>query len=444
MNPTWCAKATVYELYVDKFAGNFSGLAAKLDYFENLGIDCLHVLPHYPSPMIDGGYDVSDYRNVRSDLGTLNDFINFITKAHDQRIRVIVDFVLNHTSAEHSWFKEARQSRRAETRDYYFWSKTGLEYREAPNPFSNLKPNNWIYNSPTKDYYFATFYPEQPDLNWGNPRVFEEMLSIINFWLSLGVDGFRLDAVPYIAKQDGTNCQALPESHAILKRLRTAAEKINPEVIFLGEASGELDQTKEYFGSGDECQLLYEFPLAAEMILALYNKNYERVYRLLKKANAGLPDGCYWLAFLRNHDELHLKDLAAGERKKLISAIDPVNQYPFKFGVSLRMAEISKFLGGENSTLGALNMLFKLPTPVMIYYGEEIGMKNLPANREIKDSRLCVRGDFDWSEAAAQRSNPHSLFSKVSYLIKERADLAGEKITEREEAIDLQFRPSEV
>ena len=241
----WWKSAKIYELYIDKFAGDLKGLTQKLDYFTELGVDCLHLLPHYPSPMVDGGYDVADYRGVRPELGTLDDFKILVEQAHTKNICVIIDFVLNHTSEAHPWFVEARASKHNPKRDYYLWSECGTEFANAINAFPDIKPGNWIYNEQTSDYYFATFYPQQPDLNWNNPQIVQEMLTIIDFWVNLGVDGFRLDAVPHLIKRGDTTCKGLPEVHAILKKIRTHIEARWPEVVLLAEAPEALEDTKK-------------------------------------------------------------------------------------------------------------------------------------------------------------------------------------------------------
>ncbi len=225
-NPWWMS-AKLYELYIDKFSpdGTIAGLTASLDYFGSLGVDTLHLLPHYPSGGIDDGYDVTDYRAVRPELGTLGDFSQLIKEAHAGGLRIMVDFVLNHTSNKHPWFLEASASRQSPKRDFYLWSETGKEFPESPNPFPDFKQNNWIRNEATGDYYFATFYPEQPDLNWDNPAVEEAMWEHMAFWAQMGVDGFRLDAAPHLIKREGTRCKGLPETHAVLKKLRARLER---------------------------------------------------------------------------------------------------------------------------------------------------------------------------------------------------------------------------
>ncbi len=247
-DPFWWKDAKIYELYVDKFAVDFKGLSGKIGYFTRLGINTLHILPHYPSPMADDGYDISDYRDVRADLGTMEDFRAFIVAAHESGIRVITDFVLNHVSVEHPWFVEARSSKDNPKRGWFLWSDTGREYKDAWNAFPDIKDDNWIPNPATGDAYYATFYPDQPDLNWTNPEVEQTMIATMDFWADIGVDGFRLDAASVLIKKEGTRCRDLPETHAIIKRIRAHLDAKYPRgVIMLAEA-----HNKEYFGDGDE------------------------------------------------------------------------------------------------------------------------------------------------------------------------------------------------
>ncbi len=308
----------IYEVYVDKFAGTFAGFSRKLDYLKSLGVDCIHLLPHYPSPMIDEGYDITDYMDVRENLGTLDDFKNFIKNAHDAEIRVIADFVLNHTSTRHPWFVEARGSIQNDKRDFFLWSKTGKEYPTAPNPFFNLKSSNWIYNKQTDDYYFSTFHPEQADLNWENPRVFFEMMRVLDFWVNTGVDGFRLDAVSHLIKKEGTASVGLPETHALIKKIRSYIDQNHHTIMLLATAGGAVEKTKEYFGNGDECHLVYLFPLVGQLLLALKRNNPALLQNIVKTLS-DIPGNCAWAIFLGHHDEMSLKIIGDEEREELFS-----------------------------------------------------------------------------------------------------------------------------
>ncbi len=415
----WWKNIILYSAYVDKFAGSFERMQEKIEYLSSLGIDCIHLLPFYPSPMVDDGYDVSDYRGIRENLGTLEDFSRFMKSAHDKGIRVMIDLVLNHTSTEHPWFLEAKNSPENPKRDFYIWSKNGNEYASAANPFSVFKLSNWIYNPLTKDYYFSTFYPQQADLNWNNPQVFSEMMLVIDFWTELGVDSFRLDAVSRIIKKEGTECVGLPETHAILKKIRVYLDEYHPNVALLGEASGKdsITTLKTYFGAGDECHLLYHFPLVGKLFLAL-KRNDTNIIRKILEESKDIPSNTQWAMFLRHHDEMAIAALPETERQELLDYFDPQKKYRFYLGASLRLATM--FQGNKQKILDAFQLLFSVPGSSIIYYGDEIGMENdaLPAGE--KDTRRSIRGKFDWNKADAQRADSKSLFNSIARIIQAR------------------------
>lgn len=419
--PYWWKQAKIYELYVDKFARDFKGLTRRLGYLADLGINCLHILPHYPSPMVDQGYDVSDYQAVRPALGTLKDFEKFVSAAHSRGIRILGDFVLNHVSMEHLWFLEARASTENPKRDYFLWSDTGTEYAQALNMLPDLKESNWIANSATGDYYFATFYPQQPDLNWQNPEVVEAMQANMDFWADRGVDGFRLDAAPFLVKKDGTTCVGLPETHQVIKNLRKHLDtRYDQKVILLGEVGlgGEdiVAEIQSYFGEGDECHLLYHFPLMAQMWVALQRNDPSGVAAMIERS-AHIPENCQWAVFLRNHDEIELRFISSQEtRGTLLSFLDLEGDYLFNKGQSTAKRNAS-ILGNPERILEAFRMLYRIPGAPVMYYGDEIGMKNLPLREDIVDVRQYVRGEFDWKEVARQRRRPNSLLSQVRQLI---------------------------
>lgn len=403
---------------MDKFAKDFKGMAEKLPYLKSLGINCIWLLPHYPSPMVDDGYDVSDYLNVRSELGTLDDFKQFTEKAHEMGIRVIIDLVLNHVSIEHPWFRGKK--------DFFLWSKTGKEFPQAVNPFSKMKPSNWILDSISGEYYFSTFYPQQADLNWDNPQVFDEIARVIDFWIANGVDGFRLDAAPFLIKREGTMCVNLPETHKVLKKIRAHVEAKDPAVILLAEANGPHERVMEYFGgglpaqAGDECHMIFHFHLMSAMFLAL-KRGQMSVVETMVKNSFNIPDNCQWATFLTNHDELTLEHVSSEEREELLAWLDPEEKYSFKggYGASVRLATI--FKGDKEKILNAFKVLFNSPGSQVIYYGDEIGMQNVQLSEKPADSRKYVRGEFDWQEAERQMKNPESLFNQVSKIIKGRS-----------------------
>jgi maltose alpha-D-glucosyltransferase / alpha-amylase len=417
----WWKNAVMYEVYVDKFAKDFKGLTGKLPYLKSLGVNCIWLLPHYPSPMIDDGYDVSDYMNVRKELGTLDDFAEFTSKAHEMGMRIMVDFPLNHVSSEHSWFKEASSSKNNPKRDYFLWSETGKEFEYALNPFSHMKPSNWISNEKTGDFYFASFYPQQPDLNWDNPEVFNEMMKIIDFWRERGADGFGLDAIPFLSKVEGTKCVHLPGVHTILQKMRKYVDEKHPGTMLLAEANGLPEMVEQYFGKGDECHMAFNFLLMANIYLALKRGDRSIVQKTIG-STFNIPENCQWATFLRNHDEITLSHMSTGEQEELLAWLDPGGKYSFKGGngASLRLAEI--FKGDKEKIIEAFSLLFSSPGAPVIYYGDEIGMRNQEFQRAPMDSRLYVRGNFDWTEADKQTEDPNSIFNKIKSLIEARQD----------------------
>lgn len=413
----WWENAVFYSLYVDKFTGNFAGLEAKLDYLERLGVTCVHVLPFFPSPMVDDGFDVSDYFGVRPELGTLEDFSKFVAAARRRGIDVMIDFVLNHTSVKHPWFLEASADKLSPKRDFYIWSETGGEFKGSVNAFPEIKNNVWIKNQRAGDYYFSTFYPEQADLNWRNPEVFSEMMKVIDFWANLGVRAFRLDAASHLIKKEGTGSKSLPETHEILKKIRKRVDSKYGDVALLAEVHDELQKTTAYFGVGEECQLVYHFSLAEELFLALIREDGARLKAMADKASF-IPVGCRWLIFLRNHDDLSLATLSESDKEKLRDALDPERKFGFgnSEGISVRLANALK--GDLIKIKSAFSLLFELsknyPMRPVIYYGDEIGMRNIAIPSGEKDTRRVLRGQFDWQEAGHQMNDPSSLFSAVA------------------------------
>ncbi len=413
----WWKNAKIYELYVDAFAGTFAGLTERLPYFTRLGVNCLHILPHFPSPMIDDGYDIVDYRGVRPELGTFEDCTQFIEEAHRRGIRVIIDFVLNHTSDQHPWFIEARSSRDNPKRDFYLWSASAVELAGATNAFPDIKSQNWIPNSATGDFYFSTFYPEQADLNWDNPAVFEEMLAHMEFWAAHGVDGFRLDAASHLIKREGTISRSLPETHLLLKRIRQRLETAYPDVILLAEVAQDVASSKEYFGAGDECHLVYNFPLMEQLWLALKDGTRTSLDAMIAYSS-DIPDDCQWATFLSNHDQISLGTLSADERYRLIDFFDPKHEYLFNKGEATSMRIASIFHGDTKRIIEAINLLYHTPGAPIMYYGDEIGMQNLPAGNRGVDSRRYVRGKFDWRAAEAQSKDAVSLLNQIARIIQ--------------------------
>ena len=417
MGLPWWLEAKIYELYVDRFAGDLRTLTGKLGYFERLGINTLHILPHYPSPMVDDGYDVSDYRAVRPDLGTMDDFRALTAAAHARGIRIMVDCVLNHVSERHPWFAEARGSKRNPRRDFFIWSRTGAELPNAPNAFKDFKDSNWIRNDATDDYYYATFYPQQPDLNWGNPEVASEMQEILDFWVAAGVDGFRLDAVPFLLEQEGASSLNIPATHAIITALRRHLDDTyGGQIAFLAEVVMPAVESVAYFGNGHESQLVYHFQLATQMFVALMRRDRSRLDAMMRETFGVLPPHSQWATFLRNHDDLALGMLDEDERLELIRFLDPSQRYLFNkgAGVSVRLGTI--FENEPARIVEAYDLLYSLPGAPILYYGDEIGMRNTQEG-DHADTRRYVRGQFDWAAAERMLADPTSLLNRVARLI---------------------------
>ncbi len=411
----------LYELYVDKFAENFNGLRQKLPYLKELGVTHIWILPHYPSPMIDDGYDVSDYCGIRSELGTLDDFKMFVLEAKKMGMGVLVDWVINHTSVEHPWFKEASLSKDNPKRDFYIWSDDRHELALGINEFPQLKKSNWIYNEETDDYYYATFYPQQADLNWKNPDVFDEMQKFLKFWLNLGVSGFRVDAVPYLVKEEGTTCTNRPGVHKIMKRFRKWLDEKYPGTILLAEASGTFNEQKEYFGRGDEFDLVFNFSLREYLFYGLASNNYFLYKQSLNEAFDPLPKGTNWVTVLTNHDEVSAPHLSKSQLKAVLNMIDPTGEYRFRDdGAAVRL--MTAVQNNKQLFKKGFELLFSNPGVPVIYYGEELGLTNLELKQKPLDTRRYIRQPFDWAMAERQILDKDSVLNFIKNLIHTRVN----------------------
>jgi len=419
----WWLRANFYSLYIDKFNGDINGLTDKLTYFTELGIDALHIMPHYPSPLRDGGYDITDHTGVRTELGSVADFEHLCTAAHARNIKIVVDLVLNHVSCDHPWFVEARQSTDNPKREYFLWSNTAMEYKDAPNVFPDFKDSNWIPNAATQDYYYATFKPSQPDLNWSNPAVLAEMLSVIDTLISYGVDGFRLDAIMNLVERDGTNSVGLPETHARIRDVRSHLDANYTDIILLGEVIGTTDYSRQYFGESDECHLSYNFELMAETLYALVIGGKTERLKAVLEASKALPPGASWAAFLRNHDSLTLSTLDTNRHHELLRAIDAKKEFAFNKGAETVQRLFDICDQDETLVREAFSMLYAIPSATVMYYGDEIGMTNAPLPPDEDDMRYVVRAPFDWGEAKRQKRDPHSLLQHVKACIAGRKNL---------------------
>lgn len=392
----WYKNAVFYEVYVRAFGdgngdgiGDFRGLTARLDYFRDLGVDVLWLQPIYPSPLVDDGYDIADHYGIHPDLGTLDDFKTFLAEAHARGLRVIADLVLNHTSDRHPWFQSARSSKDSPFRDYYVWSDTDRKYADARIIFLDTQPSNWTYDPVAGQYFWHRFYAEQPDLNYDNPAVQQAMLDVMKYWLDLGLDGFRADAVPYLFERDGTNCENLPETHAYLQRLRAYMQEHYPGRILLAEANQWPRDAYRYFGDGDEFHMAFHFPLMPRIYIALAQGNAAPVVDILT-ATPEIPATCQWCTFLRNHDELTLEMVTPGERDYLWWLYAPLPRMRLNLGIRRRLAPL---LGGDPRRIALANaLLFALPGSPVLYYGDEIGM----GDNIWLDDRDGVRTPMQW------------------------------------------------
>ncbi|MDX6424368.1 MAG: maltose alpha-D-glucosyltransferase / alpha-amylase, partial [Gaiellaceae bacterium] len=319
-DPLWFKHAVFYEIHTRAFfdgnddgSGDLRGVTDKLDYLQWLGVDCLWLLPLYPSPLRDGGYDIADFTNVHEDYGTVEDFRQLIEAAHQRGIRVIADLVMNHTSSDHPWFQASRADRDGPYGDWYVWSDTDEPWQEARIIFLDTEPSNWTWDPVRGQYFWHRFFSHQPDLNYDNPEVQQAMLDVLRFWLDLGIDGFRMDAIPYLYERDGTNGENLPESHDYLKRVRKEIDANYADKVLLAEANQWPEDVVEYFGDGDECHMCFHFPVMPRMFMALRREDATPIYEILERTPP-IPENCQWGLFLRNHDELTLEMVTDDER----------------------------------------------------------------------------------------------------------------------------------
>jgi maltose alpha-D-glucosyltransferase / alpha-amylase len=375
-DPLWFKRAVFYEVHLRGFfdgnddgSGDLRGLTDKLDYLQWLGIDCVWLLPMYPSPLRDGGYDIADFFSVHPDYGTVDDFRALVEAAHQRGIRVIADLVVNHTSADHPWFQEAREG--GAKRDWYVWSETDDLYEEARIIFLDTEVSNWTWDPIASAYYWHRFFSHQPDLNYDNPEVQEAMLNVLRFWLDLGIDGFRLDAVPYLFEREGTNCENLPETHAYLKRLRSEVDAGYPDRVLLAEANQWPEDVVEYFGHGDECHMAFQFPVMPRMFMAIRREEATPLYEILERTPT-IPETTQWGLFLRNHDELTLEMVTDDERDYMYEEYAKDPRMRLNLGIRRRLAPLLD--GGRDEIELMHAILFSLPGSPVLYYGDEIGM----------------------------------------------------------------------
>jgi maltose alpha-D-glucosyltransferase/alpha-amylase len=396
-NALWYKDAVIYQLHVKSFCdsnddgiGDFKGLTSRLDYLQELGVDCLWLLPMYPSPFRDDGYDIAEYYSIHPSYGTLDDFRAFLGAAHARGLRVITELVLNHTSDQHPWFKDARSSRDSPRRDWYVWSDTDDRYPDVRIIFLDTEQSNWAWDPISKAYYWHRFFTHQPDLNYDNPVVCEEMWSVMKFWLDMGVDGFRVDAVPYLIEREGTSCENLPETHDVLKFIRAKLDEHFTDKVLLAEANQWPEDVRPYFGEGDEFHMAFHFPLMPRMFMAIRLEDRKPLVEIVERTPE-LPETCQWGIFLRNHDELTLEMVSDVERDYMYEeyALDPVAR--LNLGIRRRLAPL---LDGDRRRVELMNgLLMSLPGSPIVYYGDEIGMGD---NIYLGD-RNGVRTPMQWN-----------------------------------------------
>jgi maltose alpha-D-glucosyltransferase / alpha-amylase len=381
-DPEWYKRAVFYEVLVRGYhdsngdgTGDIRGLTAKLDYLQWLGIDCLWLLPIYASPLRDGGYDIADFTSILPDFGNIGDFVELVEEAHERGIRVIADLVMNHTSDAHPWFQASRSEPDGPYGDFYVWSDTDEPYRDARIIFVDTEQSNWTYDQVRGQYYWHRFFAHQPDLNYDNPRVQDSMLEVLRFWLDLGIDGFRLDAVPYLYEREGTNCENLKETHEYMRRIRSEVDRLYPDRVLLAEANQWPADVVEYFGDpavgGDECHMAFHFPLMPRIYMAVRREQRYPISEILAQTPP-IPAGCQWGIFLRNHDELTLEMVADDERDYMYSEYAKDPRMKANIGIRRRLAPLLENDRNQLQLFTAL--LLSLPGSPVLYYGDEIGM----------------------------------------------------------------------
>ena len=414
--PDWYKDAVIYEVHVRAFSdsnadgiGDFAGLLTKLDYLQDLGVTAIWLLPFYPSPLKDDGYDISDYTSVNPVYGTLDDFKGLLHEAHRRNLRVITELVINHTSDQHPWFQEARRSRADPRHNWYVWSDTDERYRGVRIIFKDTEISNWAWDPMCKAYYWHRFFRHQPDLNYDNPEVREEMWKVMKFWRDLGVDGFRVDAVPYLVEREGTSCENLPETHQVAKFLRGRLDANYAENFLLAEANQWPIDVRPYFGDADEFHMAFHFPLMPRMFMAVKLEDRKPIVDILRQTPE-IPDNCQWGIFLRNHDELTLEMVSDEERDYMYDVYALEKTARLNLGIRRRLAPLME---NDRRRLELMNgMLMSLPGSPIVYFGDEIGMGD---NIYLGD-RNGVRTPMQWSggwNAGFSDADPERLYSPL-------------------------------
>src|SRR5450432_1439197 len=413
----WYKDAVIYELHVKTFhdsdgdgIGDFRGLIEKIDYLQELGVTAIWLLPFYPSPLRDDGYDIADYYDVNPNYGTLADFQAFLAAAHERGLKVITELVINHTSDHNPWFQKSRRAAPGSPeRDLYVWSDTLEKYKEARIIFKDFETSNWSWDPLARAYYWHRFYAHQPDLNFENPAVHEALLSVVDFWLEKGVDGLRLDAVPYLFEAEGTNCENLPQTHGFLRKLRAHVDSKFSDRMLLAEANQWPEDAAAYFGAGDECHMNFHFPIMPRMFMAIHMEDRFPILDILAQTPQ-IPAGCQWALFLRNHDELTLEMVTDEERDYMYRAYANASEMRINLGIRRRLAPL---VGNDRRKMELLHgLLFSLPGTPVLYYGDEIGM----GDNVFLGDRNGVRTPMQWSadrNAGFSRANPQRLILPI-------------------------------
>ena len=415
-DPLWYKDAIIYETHVKAFfdsnrdgIGDFQGLIEKLDYLQELGVTCLWLLPFFPSPLRDDGYDIADYEDVHPGYGTLPDFKRFLAAAHERNLQVIIELVINHTSDRHPWFQRAREAPpNSFERDFYVWSDSNKKFGEARIIFSDTEKSNWAWDSVANAYYWHRFYSHQPDLNFDNPAVLEHVIRAMKFWLDMGVDGLRLDAIPYLVERDGTNCENLPETHVLIKAIRRELDRYENRMM-LAEANQWPTDVRPYFGDGDECHMAFHFPVMPRIFMALRMEDRHPITDIMRQTPE-IPANCQWGLFLRNHDELTLEMVSADERDYMYLAYSADPKMKINVGIRRRLAPLME---NDRRRIELLNsLLLSFPGTPIIYYGDEIGMGD---NVYLGD-RDGVRTPMQWSldrNAGFSKADPARVYSPI-------------------------------
>jgi maltose alpha-D-glucosyltransferase / alpha-amylase len=413
----WHKDAIIYQLHVRGFhdsngdgIGDFRGATEKLEYIRDLGANTVWILPFYPSPLRDDGYDIADYYGVNPDYGSLDDFRAFLDRAHELGLRVLTELVVNHTSDQHPWFQESRSSKDNPKRDWYVWSDTDERYRSARIIFTDTEKSNWAWDPRTNQFYWHRFFSHQPDLNFDNPQVCRAILDVMSYWLDMGVDGFRVDAVPYLIEREGTSCENLGETHKVCKELRRKIDKQYKGRILLAEANQWPEDVRAYFADGDEFHMAFHFPLMPRMFMALRREERKPITDILNRTPP-IPEECQWGIFLRNHDELTLEMVTDEERDYMYKAYARDPRMRINIGIRRRLAPLME---NDRRQIELLNaMLFTMPGSPIIYYGDEIGMGD---NIYLGD-RNGVRTPMQWSgdrNAGFSKADPQRLFFPIN------------------------------